>query len=181
MKSAGFANPGADVSAKRDTQRGTKKPGRNRSRKAARKVTAAEAKFLVWDLRRQGYDYRTIAALTAEAGHAVSRSQAHRICQDEIAALAAETKETVDLHRVAVRDRLESFIAALAPKIAIGDSRAVQAANKAQDQINKLFGLYAPVKVDLKDERFRALPEETLDTELRRYAHANGYSLVPAG
>lgn len=167
------------VSATRDPQAEIAQP--RRSRKAAQKAARPEWTATVWKLRRQGLGFQAIEDLTREAGDCISRATACRLYHAELTRFAAETKTDVDTLRAQQGGRIEHAISVLVPQMQAGDTRAASALAKFTDQYAKLFGLYAPLKVDLKDERFRALTDDALHTELQRGASALGYTLVPAG
>lgn len=170
------------MTAKRvsDTQRRTRSKG-GRSQKAAQQAVSAKMAARVAELRCQGYNFRRIEEITEAEGERIPRATACDLWRRELAKLKEETKGSVEDYRDESIAKLQDVQATVRLQIAIGDMRAAAVFVKAEEQINKLRGTFAPVKLDLKDERFRALTDDALHTELQRGASALGYTLVPAG
>ncbi len=151
---------------------------RTGSKKVARRVRALENRRRVWELRSDGHPVRAIAAMLAAEGRRLSVTQVYRIIALEIAALKQETRESVDQVRSVELARIRHKQAQLAPKCAEGNPTAVRAWAILEALVVKVTGIAAPDRIEVSTaDRFRALTDEQLETELKRGAAALGLSL----
>jgi hypothetical protein len=126
-------------------------------------AVAAANRKRVWELRAEGHTFRDIADKAN-----VSRSQAQRIVADELEKLAEETKATRDQHVTLEVMRIERNQARLAPQLKKASPKAVMAWSKLEDLKAKMLGLYAPKKIEVKDDRYSRMTPEELDAEIER-------------
>lgn len=175
-----MTNPSVSATQSDAQPRTAKRRGKP-SKKAARKAIRADATARVWALRRKGLTFRDIEAETEKQGERISRSTAADLYRAELKALAADTRADVEAYRAESIAKAEAVQRHLFAKVQKGDARAANAYARVQDQINKIRGVYAPLKVEVDDKRFKRLSDEELETEIRQAAAHLGFSLVPAG
>jgi hypothetical protein len=106
-----------------------------------RKRQRQEQRALAWSLRVAGASYRQIAAQLS-----VSLKKAFELCKAELREQDRVAGEDMAHRKKVQLAQLERGKAALAPKIASGDIRAVETLTKLVDLEAKLIGSHAPLK-----------------------------------
>jgi hypothetical protein len=127
-----------------DTRGGSPSPGSvRRAKAAARQLEAIQ-------LRRDGNTFQVIAE---RLGYS-NRSAAEKAY---LAGLERwGSKDVADLRDAEV-DRLDSYLASIAPQVAKGSLYAIDRAVRISERRSKLLGLDAPTKLEISD---KALEEE---------------------
>lgn len=108
-----------------------------RGRTAARQVDGAERVQQAVKLRLQGLTYDEIAD---RLGYA-SRAGAHAAVTRHLDAVRRETTEDAEQLRQTSIARRESWLAALIQRIEDGDPQAVNAAERVQQALDRLYGV----------------------------------------
>src|SRR5262245_41842357 len=132
----------------------------NRTSKATTNKVVRARRAL--ELRLEGNSYAAIADKLR-----VGRTTAHRLVRAELESITAECTERATELRAIEVERLDMYPAALAPKIAKGDPKAVECALRVAARRARLLGLDAPERVEVGE---LAGPE--LTTALREMADA---------
>ncbi len=106
----------------------------------APEIKRAALRYVCLMMRRQGYQYRDIAA---ELG--ISTALAHNYVKDAIGGLVKEMAEEVRQVQI---QRLETMLAGVMDKAEAGDAFAIGSSLQIMDRIDKLHGIEPPKRVE---------------------------------
>lgn len=95
------------------------------------------------ELRRNGLSFRAIAEALG-----ISKTQAHRLVIEALTEVREDNKKAADLLRELELERLDNYLAQLAPGIAKGDCAAIKTALSISERRAKLLGIDAPQRVE---------------------------------
>lgn len=130
----------------------------------AGQAVTAERDAAIWALRVRGASYTEIAAELA-----ISTQTAHASIRRGLAARAV-LPETVESVRALELERLDAWLARLAPRIEQGDDGAIRTALAVGERRSRLLGLDAPTTVQIEGT-LRAATDAELDAALERHGY----------
>ncbi len=128
-------------------------PSKSRSRTAPKKVRKARAIRDILALRESGLSISEIHRVlneryTNEYGRGIGRSTVHKWLTEALRELEDENTDVAERLRATQAQRLSRLLRAYWPRAIQGHLGSADRVLRIMDQYNRLYGLYAPTKLE---------------------------------